>query len=90
MIYDWYLIFNLTAFEALNLVSKVYTADYEDLGQVDILVTKGNYVSMQYDDVFLPIQMSDENPFVFDNYAVWIDTETNNVYLGINEREAEE
>ncbi len=82
MIYNWYLIFNLVEFEALNLVSKTYTQLFEDIGQRDVLVTKGDHVSIFYDDVFLPINLNDKNPFEFEDYAVYID-ESDNVYLGI-------
>lgn len=89
MIFEWFKIFNLDEFEALDLVSKMYTQIIEGIGQKEILVTKGDCVSMLYEGVFLPIQLNDINPFIKDgegetepNYAVYIDSE-NNVYLGI-------
>ncbi len=88
MIYSWYKIFNLTEFEALGLVSKNYTLDFEDLGQKEILVTKGNLVSILYADVFLPIGLSDENPVERDDHAVYLDDTTQDVYLGIAVDEA--
>lgn len=82
MTYDRYLIFNLDDFNALDLVSKTYQVILEDIGQKDVLVTKGVGVSMLYDDVFLPINLNDKNPFEFEDHAVFID-ENNDVYLGI-------
>ncbi len=82
MTFDWYKIFNLTEFEALDLVSKAYILNLEGLGEQTVMVFKGNEVSIQYDDVTLPIQLHDENPFVFDGYAVYID-ENDDVFLGV-------
>jgi len=83
MTYDWYYIFNLTEFEALDLVSRMYTPILENLGQKEILVTKGNYTSILYDDVFLPINLNDRNPFAMGDYAVYLDSDSQNVFLGI-------
>lgn len=89
MIFEWFKIFNLTEFEALSLVSKTYTQILEGIGQKDILVTKGECVSLLYDGVFLPIELNEINPFIKEgevatelNYAVYLDAD-NNVYLGI-------
>lgn len=83
MIYTWYKIFNLTAFNALDLVSKAYTLDLEDLGQKTILVTKGNLVSITYEGIFLSINLNGHNPFEFDGHAVYLHADTQDVYLGI-------
>lgn len=80
--YDWYKIFNLNEFTALNLVSKSYTQELEDLGEKTVLVVKAINTSIIYEGVQLTINLNDENPFAFDGYAVYKDTD-NNVYLGI-------
>lgn len=85
MTYTWYKIFNKTEFEALGLVSKAYTLNLEDLGEKTILVTKGNYISMVYEGVQLVLQLNSKNPFEFDGHACYLDTDTNDVYLGIAE-----
>lgn len=82
MTYNWYKIFNLTEFEALDLPSRAYTSILEEIGERTILVTKGNKTSILYEGVFLPINNFDKNPFEFDGYAVYID-ENDDVYLGI-------
>ena len=86
MIFDWYKLFNLVEFNNLGLVSRELTLDLEDLGETSIRITKGNYTSILYDDVFLPINMVDENPFVFEGYAVYLDA-NNDVFLGIEQDE---
>jgi hypothetical protein len=83
MTYTWYKIFNLTEFEDLGLVSKAYTLNLSGIGQKSILVFKGNEVSVQYEGVTLPIQLNTKNPFEFDGHAVYLDTDTDDVYLGI-------
>lgn len=87
----FYKIFNLDEFEALDLVSKTYTLILEGIGQKDILVTKGELVSILYEGIFLPINLNDINPFVKNGdtedelaYAVFIN-EDNDVFLGIEE-----
>lgn len=89
MTFTWFKIFNLTDFEATGLVSRTYTVILEGIGQKDILVTKGELVSMLYEGVFLPIELNDINPFIKEGesesesgYAVYKAT-NNDVYLGI-------
>ena len=84
MNYFWYLIFNREEFEALNLVSKTYTLDLEDLGLKSILVTNGNTLGITYNGVYLPVKMNLKNPFEFEGYAVY-EAESGNVYLGIEQ-----
>ncbi len=81
--YNWYRIFNLEEFTALNLTSISYTLELQDIGEAEILVTKGNLVSIVYDETFLPIQFNDNNPFEFEGRAVFLNVLTKNVYLGI-------
>lgn len=82
MTYTWYLIFNTVTFDALGLVSKKYTLNLENIGQKDILVTKGITYGLTYEGVFLSLEMTDLNPFPFDGHAIYVD-ENDNVYLGI-------
>lgn len=82
MTYDWYLIFNKAEFEALELPSKEYTLNLEDIGEKTILVTQGNFVSILYESVFLPLEMNTKNPFEFDGHAIYVD-DNDDVYLGV-------
>jgi hypothetical protein len=82
MIYAWYKIFNLAEFEAKGLPSFSYTVELEDRGQFDILVTKGNLVSIIFESVMLPMNFNSKNPFEFDGHASYI-KENGDVYLGI-------
>lgn len=80
--YDWYLIFNLTDFLALDLVSKTYSKELQDKGLTDFLVTKGNTVGVTIDGVFLAINMADQNGFNFEERSIYLDNETQDVYVG--------
>jgi hypothetical protein len=80
--YVWFFIFNSDDFEALELPSRTYTLILENIGQVDILVTKGNTIGITYNGIFLSLNMNDNNPFVMDGQAIYID-ENNNVWLGL-------
>lgn len=82
MIYTWYKIFNLAEFNALDLVSKEYELELEDIGIKTVTVTKGKLVSILYEGIFLSVNLNSVNPLEFDGHAVWI-SGTNDVYLGI-------
>lgn len=82
MEYVWYRIFNLTEFEALELVSKTYTLDLQNLGEKSFLVTKGNLVSITFDGIILSLDLNDKNPFEFDENAIYVD-ESDDVYWGM-------
>lgn len=86
MNFNWYLLFNLTSFLATGVVSKLYTVYLEGIGEKTILVTRGNEVSIVYEDVLLPVNYEGENPFIREgtatHYAVYVDTEQN-VFIGI-------
>lgn len=90
MLFTWFKIFNLTEFNALDLPSKTYTVILEAIGQKDILVTKGELVSITYEGVFLPSMLNGINPYIKKgetedelNYAIYLDTDSQDVYLGI-------
>ena len=82
MIYNWFKIFNLSEFNSLNLISKTYTMILQDLGEKDILVTKGNRTSILYDGIYLSLDLNLKNPFEFESHAIYKDL-SNDVYLGI-------
>jgi hypothetical protein len=86
MIYDWYQIFNYDEFMALDLPSKEYEFVLQDIGLRTILVTKGVGVGVLYDEVFLLVDLNGYNPFSFDGYAVYKDS-NNNVWLGVEVEE---
>jgi hypothetical protein len=82
MQYQWFKIFNRTEFEALGLVSRTYTFTLQGIGLKEILVTKGVGIGMLYDDVFLSLELGEDNPFVFEDLAIYIDG-IDDVYLGV-------
>jgi hypothetical protein len=45
-------------------------------------VTKGNRISLTYEGIFLTLGMNDDNPFEFEDHAVFIDDNLD-VWLGI-------
>jgi len=80
--YTWFKIFNKTDFEALGLVSRSYTVFLQGVGQRTIVATKGNYLSVLFDDIFLPINLNTNNPFEMDSRAVYLDA-NNDVWVGV-------
>lgn len=81
--YNWFKIFNKTEFLALGLTSKTYTIFLNGIGQKDILVTNGISIGILYEEVFLSLNLNDKNPFEFDNHAIFVDDDTQDVYLGV-------
>ncbi len=81
---NWYNIFNKTDFIAESLVSRTLNVMLTGIGQVTIEVFRGAYVSVLYDDVFLPVQFLDVNPYERDGYAVYEDA-AGDVWLGIED-----
>lgn len=86
MNFNWYNLFSLSEFLETDLVSRKLTVILDGFGQKDILITRGNVVSIQYEDTFLPISFHDENPYVREgdaaSYAVYKDS-NDRVWLGI-------
>lgn len=80
--YDWYKIFNTDEFDEIGLVSKTYTYVLQGLGEKDFLVTKGNLTGITYDDVYLPLDMNEKNPFEFEDFAIYKNAD-NDVFWGI-------
>lgn len=82
ILYDCYKIINLDDFEALDIPSRTLTLLLSGLGEKEVLITKGNLVSIVYDDVFLSLNLNDKNPFEFEDYAAFLDP-NNDIWLGI-------
>lgn len=86
MNFDWYKLFNLEEFMALNLVSRNLKVSLEGRGEKEVLIVRGNQVSLVFADVILPIGFENYNPFIEvgsqSSYAVFKDSD-NNVWLGI-------
>lgn len=78
----WYKICNATEFEALDLESKTYTLDFEDIGIKDVLVTQGVAIGITYDDVFLSLELNGENPFTFETFSIY-KNDAEDIYLGV-------
>lgn len=82
MTYDVFKIINLDDFNALGLASRNVSGLFGELGFKEVLVTKGNCVSMLYEGVFLSLNLNDKNPFEFDGHAIFVDP-NNDLWLGI-------
>lgn len=82
MQFKWFKIINKTEFEATGLVSRELDLIFDGIGAKTVLVTIGNYFSITIDDVMLSIGMKEENPFIFEERAIYIDA-NQDVYWGI-------
>lgn len=80
--FNWYRLFNLEDFEDQEVVSIEKTVFFEGVGEKNILITKGNEVSVLFDETFLTIGLNDANPFRYDERAIYLD-ELDDVWLGI-------
>lgn len=81
---SWYKLFNLADFLAESLVSRTLVETLNDRGEQTFEIFRGNYVSVQYADAFLPINFLDRNPYVQGNYAVWRDG-NDDIWFGFQE-----
>jgi hypothetical protein len=83
MSYDWYKLANIAEFEASGLPSKEVTLDLEGIGVRDILITHGNSIGVMYDGIFLIANFNENNPFEFEDHAVFL-SENDDIWLGIS------
>jgi hypothetical protein len=90
MLFNWYNLFSLTDFLNTGMVSRTYYANLEGVGQKQILVTRGNEVSIIYEGVMLPVNFGEDNPYKRTEeettYAVYQDGDRN-IWLGIEVEE---
>lgn len=80
--FDWYFLISKTEFEATGLTSFEGTVVLKGQGLKTFLVTKGNLISFLFDDILLPINMNNKNPYRYGTYAVFLDA-SDDVWLGI-------
>ncbi|AEG42323.1 hypothetical protein BdPhPhi1402_gp26 [Bdellovibrio phage phi1402] len=87
-LFNWFLIFNRVEFDETELVSRTYSVTLDGIGDKDILVTRGNILSMTYDGVMVgldtdsPADAPFSAPFIFDNVGI-MQTTNGDVYLGL-------
>lgn len=82
MIYNWFKLFNYNEFLATELTSRTIVAVLEGYGTATILVSRGNIVSLTFDEVYLPVNLNGINPRRAEGYASYIDG-SQDVWLGI-------
>ena len=86
MTYDWYKIFALPEFLDSGLVAKTLSLVLESRGRQQFEIFRGNCVSVQHADAFLPIDFLDRNPYIRDTYAVYRD-QNDDVWFGFEVEE---
>ena len=82
MIFNWYNIINLDDFIETGLVSRELDLILDGVGRSNIRVVHGNLYSIVYDGIMLSIGVTDDNPFIFEGHAVYLDS-NRDVWLGI-------
>lgn len=80
--FSWYLICNANEFYSMNLFSKEFTVNLEGIGVKTVIVYRGQNLSIEYEGVLLSVSLNGRNPFVFDGFAVYINS-FDNVFLGV-------
>lgn len=80
--FNWYRLFNLDQFLALDLVSTEVVVSFEALGDKSIMVYQGNRTSIVYEGDMLSIGLNDRNPFRIGARAVFLDP-NRDVWLGL-------
>lgn len=80
---NWYNLFSKPDFEATGLVQRIINASLNEIGDKEIIISKGNLLTVLYDGVLLPVNFQDQNPFTPDDtHYVYIDDDQN-VWLGV-------
>ncbi len=82
MSFDWYKVINRAEFLETGLASREVTLVLEGVGLRTVLVTVGRNFSLVYDGVMLSLGVTEANPFSFDGYAIYVDS-NEDVWLGI-------
>lgn len=82
MIYNWFKIFNMNEFLALGIVSRAYALRLQGIGDSIFIAYQGNYVSVQYLDEFLPVNLYVPAQYEKGNYSIYRDDATGDVYFG--------
>ncbi len=80
--FDWYRLFNKTDFEATGLTSYSITLDLEGVGLREVMIVKGNTISLIIDELMLAVNLNGRNPFRYGTRAVWLD-DNDDVWLGV-------
>lgn len=82
--YKWYPIFVLSDFLDADVPARTLNLNLTGKGLTTFELFRGNYVSVLYDGWFLPVNEfnSSFNPFVQDAYAVYLDSDSGQVYFG--------
>lgn len=78
---DWYKLINYDDFIALDLVSHAIEMTFT-FGVQEVIIFKGISVCVLFDDVFLSLNLNDQNPYTFDNHLLYID-DANDIWLGV-------
>jgi len=82
MIFDWYKIFNIDVFDALDLYSEEFQVILQGYAFKTIMVYKGIGYSVLIDGVFLRVDLNAKNPFIFEERAIFVD-ENDDVFYGV-------
>lgn len=86
MTFDWYKVINKAEFEATGLVSREVELILEGVGVKTVLVTMGNLLSITVDEVMLSFGLTEDNPFIFEERAIFVDANSD-VWYGIKVNE---
>lgn len=94
MTFDWFPIFNLTEWEATGLSSRVLTLNLEGRGVTEIPIVRGARTNVSLDGVLLPVGGVEGESALYVGlgglYAVYLDEDSQDVYLGFVVEEEEE
>lgn len=81
-IYNWFKIFNLSDFLDTELVSQKFNFSLSGVGDSEFTAVLGNVVSLIYLDECMPVNMYPEQLYQKNNYAIYRDDLTGDVWFG--------
>ncbi len=80
--WNWFKLFNANEFMAEELTSRNLIAVLQDVGTENILISRGNLLSITFRGVYMPIDLLEINPSYAEEYGVLKDA-LGDVWLGI-------
>lgn len=81
----WYKVGNKTEIEAAGLSEQSSTFFLEGVGPKTVYFFLGNELGVMMDGVYLLFNQADADVTVSENRALWLDDETQDIYIGIED-----
>jgi len=73
---NWYPIITITDFKKNDTPSMDISIETAEYGILEIRIVKSNFYALVYNDIYLPIELNEQNPYQRDNLKAYSDGNT--------------